>query len=268
MKKALGKGFSAIIAEESFIEIDVERIIPGKHQPRESFVREKEDELTLSIKEKGVLQPIIVRPKDFFYEIIAGERRFRAAVKAGLSTVPAVAKDVSDKECIQIALIENLQREDLNSIETAKGYKRLLNEFGMTQEELGKAIGKERSSISNTIRLLSLPPHIQQGIVEGKITPGHGRTILSIKDEKQRINFYNEIVQKNLSVRKAEKRAGNVSRETNFTLSAISDCIMRQLGTNVKIKGTIDKGTIEIEYYTQEGLLGILERMKIDVDKI
>ncbi|MEW6679668.1 MAG: ParB/RepB/Spo0J family partition protein [bacterium] len=263
MKKALGRGLDVLFPDsEAFVEIEREKIKPGKYQPRERFEDEKENELLLSVKEKGLLQPIIVRPKDSGYEIIAGERRFRAAVKAGFEKIPAIVKDASDPESLVISLTENLQRKDLNPIEEAKGYKRLTDEFGLTQEEISKAVGKERSVIANTIRLLSLPLHIQKAIQIGEISSGHGRAILSIQGDKRDLVF-KEILKKKLSVREVEK----VSRETKIDdeLTSIEERIKKGLGTNVKIRGNINKGKIEIEYYTSEGLSGILERMGIEL---
>ncbi len=265
MKKALGKGLDVLLpVEEGFIEIEKEKIKPNRYQPRERFEDERDNELFLSIKESGLLQPIVVRCIDEGYEIIAGERRFRAAVKAGFTKIPAIVKEVSDSESLELALVENIQRENLNPIEEAKAYKRLINEFGLTQEEISKAIGKERSVIANTIRLLSLPEHIQKAIQSGEISAGHGRAILSI-NESERDEVFKEILKKKLSVREVEKKG--VSRETkiDYELLEIEEKIQKILGTNVKIKGNITKGKIEIEYYTSDGLSGILERMGINI---
>ncbi|MEW6681042.1 MAG: ParB/RepB/Spo0J family partition protein [bacterium] len=265
MKKALGRGLDALLpGEEGFIEIEKEKIKPSRYQARERFEEDKDNELLLSIKEKGILQPIVVRAIDEGYEIIAGERRFKAAVKAGFTKIPAFVKDVSDEESLELALIENLQRENLNPIEEAKAYKRLIDEFGLTQEKISKAVGKERSSIANTIRLLSLPKHIQKALQSGEIAAGHGKAILSIK-ESERNQIFKEILKKKLSVREVEKKS--VSRETklDYELLAIEEKIKKNLGTNVVIKGDINKGKIEIEYYTSEGLSGILERMGVKI---
>lgn len=264
MKKALGRGLDALLEEEEgFIEIEKERIKPSKYQPREEFESEKDEELFLSIKESGLLQPIIVRPIDSNYEIIAGERRFRAAVKAGFTKIPAIVKPVSDEKSLELALIENIQREDLNPIEEAKAYKRLINEFGLTQERISKIIGKERSVIANTMRLLSLPSHIQKAIAKGEISSSHGRTLLSIK-ENEREKAFKEVLKKKISVRELEKKSVSHETKIDYELFTIEENMKKSLGTNVKIKGNINKGRIEIEYWTKDGLFGILERMGID----
>jgi len=263
MKKALGRGLEALIPEgEGFIEIEKEKIKPSRYQPRERFDDERDRELFLSIKEKGLLQPIIVRKKDEGYEVIAGERRFRQAIKAGLSKIPAIVREVSDEESLELALIENLQRENLNPIEEAKAYKMLISKFGKTQEQISKAIGKNRSVIANTIRLLSLPLHIQKAISRGEISAGHGRAILSI-EESERDGVFKEIIKKKLSVKDVFKK--NVSHETkiDYETKEIEERIRKYLATNVVIRGNINKGKIEIEYFSREGLSGILERMGI-----
>lgn len=264
MKKALGRGLDALLEEkEGFIEIEKERIKPSKYQPREEFEEEEEEELFLSIKENGLLQPIIVRPIDSGYEIIAGERRFRAAIKAGFTKIPAIVKEAKDEKSLELALVENLQRKDLNPIEEAKAYKRLIDGFGLTQEEISKRIGKERSVIANTIRLLSLPLHIQKAIIKGEISSSHGRTLLSIK-EKEREEAFKEILKKRISVRELEKKSVSHETKKDYELFTIEENIKKHLGTNVHIKGNINKGKIEIEYWTKEGLSGILERMGIE----
>lgn len=263
MRKALGRGLDALLPPgEGFIEIEKGEIKSHRYQPRSHFEKEKEEELFFSIKESGLLQPIVVRPIDEGYEIIAGERRFRAAIKAGFTKIPAIVKDVSDEKSLELALVENLQREDLDPIEEAKAYKRLIDEFGKTQEEISKAIGKTRSVIANTIRLLSLPLHIQKAISKGEISSSHGRTLLSIQED-QREEAFREILKGKLSVRKLEQKS--VSRETkkDQEIIIIEENIRQYLGTNVRIKGDMNRGKIEIDYFSREGLSGILERMGV-----
>ncbi|MFH0775846.1 MAG: ParB/RepB/Spo0J family partition protein [bacterium] len=259
----LGKGLSALIGEEEksgLIEIELEKISIGDAKIRRELL--EDEELIASIREKGILQPIIVVPKGELYEVIAGQRRFLSAKKAGLTKIPAIIKDVEKAEQLEIALIENIQRKNLNSIEEADVYKRLRDEFGLTQEEIARKVGKERSSVANSLRLLSLSEKVKDGIIKGEITAGHARAILSIPALEARENLADKIIKKKLSVREAE----NVSRETqkrNHELSALEDKARKVLGTQVKIRGNLSKGKIEIEYYSQELLSGILEKIGI-----
>ncbi|MBU1262340.1 ParB/RepB/Spo0J family partition protein, partial [bacterium] len=259
----LGKGLSALIGQEekeSLIEIEIEKISIGDCKIRRELL--EDEELIASIREKGILQPIIVVPKGELYEVIAGQRRFLSAKKAGLVKIPAIIKDVEKAEQLEIALVENIQRKNLNAIEEAEAYKRLQDEFGLTQEEIAKKVGKNRTSVANLLRLLGLPQKIKERIIKGEITAGHARAILSIPLEKEREGLADEIIKKKLSVREAE----NVSRETlgkDHELSALEDKARKALGTQVKIKGSLEKGKIEIEYYSKELLSGILEKIGI-----
>ena len=259
----LGKGLSALIGQEekeSLIEIEIEKISIGDCKIRRELL--EDEELIASIREKGILQPIIVVPKGELYEVIAGQRRFLSAKKAGLVKIPAIIKDVEKAEQLEIALIENIQRKNLNAIEEAEAYKRLQDEFGLTQEEIAKKVGKNRTSVANLLRLLGLPQKIKERIIKGEITAGHARAILSIPLEKEREGLADEIIKKKLSVREAE----NVSRETlgkDHELSALEDKARKALGTQVKIRGSLEKGKIEIEYYSKELLSGILEKIGI-----
>jgi ParB family chromosome partitioning protein len=257
----LGKGLSALIVEEEsgLVEIEIEKISIGDAKIRRELL--EDDELIASIREKGILQPIIVVPKGEQYEVIAGQRRFLSAKKAGLAKIPAIIKDVEREEQLEIALIENIQRKNLNAIEEAEAYKRLQDEFGLTQEEIAKKVGKNRASVANLLRLLGLPQKIKERIIKGEITAGHARAILSIS-APQREKLTDEIIKKKLSVRETE----NVSRETqkkDHELSALEDRARKALGTQVKIRGSLEKGKIEIEYYSQELLSGILEKIGI-----
>jgi ParB family chromosome partitioning protein len=256
--RRLERGLSALIGEEVLCQVDVEDVEIGKFKIREYTFGKKSKELVASIKEKGVIQPIIVRPKDGRYELVAGQRRLLAAKEAGLTSVPAIVKEVKEEEGLEIALIENIQREELNPIEEAEAYKRLI-EFGLTQEEIGKRVGKSRSTIANTIRLLNLPQSIKERVARGEITEGHARALLSIKSEKKRERMATEISERGLSVRRVEA----VSHETQSDLLSFEEKAKRLFGTNVRIKGTTERGRIEIEYYSVEELEGILEKMGV-----
>jgi len=273
-KKGLGKGLEALIptvdkSNDNIRDINISEIQANRHQPRRKFDDEKISELEASITEHGVLQPIILRSIPKGYEIVAGERRWRAAVKAGLRNIPAVVKELTDAEVMAIALIENLQREDLNSIEEATAYRRLMNEFGLTQEDLSKKLGKSRSLIANTVRLLNLDKEIQNLITDDKITAGHARALLAIEDTDERMKLAGAISEGNISVRQAEElvkkrsekkdQKGKRRREINPVLADITEKLQRSLGTRVKIKGNERRGKIEIEFYSGDELERILE---------
>jgi ParB family chromosome partitioning protein len=271
-KRGLGKGLSALIPmddkeQENVQDIKISEIKANKNQPRKKFDEEKIRELSDSIKEHGVLQPIIVRKKDGGYELVAGERRWRAAQKAGIEKIPAIIKDLSDADVMEIALIENLQREDLNPLEEAEAYKKLIDEFGMTQEELSKRVGKSRSQIANTVRLLNLDEEIKKLISEEKLTAGHARALLAIEDKKERLKIAKKISESNMSVReteetvkiKTQEKKKNKNQEINPVFIDITEKLQRALGTRVKVKGTEKRGKIEIEYYSEDELERILE---------
>ncbi|MDN5301123.1 MAG: ParB family transcriptional regulator, chromosome partitioning protein [Thermoanaerobacteraceae bacterium] len=271
-KRGLGKGLSALIPmddkeQENVKDIKISEIRANKNQPRKKFDEEKIRELSDSIKEHGVLQPIIVRKKDGGYELVAGERRWRAAQKAGIEKIPAIIKDLSDADVMEIALIENLQREDLNPLEEAEAYKKLIDEFGMTQEELSKRVGKSRSQIANTVRLLNLDEEIKKLISEEKLTAGHARALLAIEDKKERLKIAKKISESNMSVRETEEtvkiktheKKKNKNQEINPVFIDITEKLQRALGTRVKVKGTEKRGKIEIEYYSEDELERILE---------
>lgn len=276
-KKALGKGLGALIStanEETstgVVELRINEIEPNAGQPRKKFDDEKLLQLSDSIKQHGIVQPIIVRREDNIYKIVAGERRWRAARLAGLSSVPVIIKDVNNKQVMEMALIENIQREDLNPIEEAEAYEKLLNEYDMTQEELSKTIGKNRSTIANMIRLLSLCDKIKEYVISGEISSGHARALLSISDKEVQEKLCNEIIEKNLSVRETEslvKRFSEVKKEEKKSskqdenLVRIEDDLKKILGTKVKLINNNKKGKILIEYYSNEELDRILEMFK------
>jgi ParB family chromosome partitioning protein len=272
-KRGLGKGLGALIpteekSGENVQEIDVKIIKANEKQPRKRFSQESLEELAQSMKEHGVLQPLILRKLRDGYEIVAGERRWRAAVTAGISKIPAIVKEISDAEAMEIALIENLQREDLNSLEEATAYKRLMEEFKMTQEELSKRVGKSRSQIANTVRLLNLDEAILKMISDNSLTAGHGRALLSVEDKKERMQLANRIIEGDLSVRQVEeltkkkvteKKTKLKLREINPVFVEITDQLQRALGTKVKVKGTEKRGKIEVEFYSADELERLLE---------
>lgn len=273
-KHGLGRGLDALIpteqeGSEAIQEINIDEIVVNDKQPRKDFDEEKLEELAASMEQHGVLQPVILRRVSRGYELVAGERRWRAAAKAGIKKIPAVIKELSDGDVLEIALIENLQREDLNPIEEASAYKQLMDEFGLTQEELAKRVGKSRSQIANTLRLLNLEEEILKFILEGKLTAGHARALLSIEDKKLRYELAKKISADGLSVRQAEQLAQSLlqkkkkknSRQTvtNPIMSNIAEKLQQSLGTKVRIKGSEKRGKIEIEFYSSEELERILE---------
>ncbi len=296
-RKALGKGLEALIPTEGTADEDaggaglqpvsrkmagdevpegdslralrVEKIKINPWQPRSGVDERELRGLADSIKEKGLLQPIVVRRCDDGYELVAGERRFLAGKMAGLERVPAVVRDVSNREMLEIALVENLQREDLNAIDEAKAYKRLREEFGLTQEEIAARVGKDRASVANQIRLLHLPSEIQEYVSRGTLTAGHGRALLSIADSSRQLEIAQQVVEKGLSVRETERIAQRKQRARRRTqkhtltseLSALEDRLREHLATKVTVKPAGNGGAIEIQYYSTEDLERILELM-------
>jgi len=275
---ALGKGLDALLPEvktegENIREVKISEIKSSRYQPRRYFDPEKQKELADSIREKGVVQPVLVRPSKEGYELIAGERRLQAAKAIGLERIPAIVKDVVDSEALEIALIENIQRQDLNPMEEAESYQRLIKEFNLTQESLAKEVGKDRTSIANTLRLLKLPLEIQEQVSTGVISTGHARAILSLESEVQQLEACEKIVKKGLSVRETEglvkrMKKGSVSRETptptqsDATIVACEEDLMRVLGTKVRIKQSAKgRGKIEIEFYSHSDLDRIVEKI-------
>ena len=276
-KSALGKGLGALIPnenksskEEGKILIPLNLIKSNEEQPRKSFDDEKILELAQSIKEHGIIQPILVNKKDNNYVIVAGERRWRAAKFLKLKEVPAIVMELSDKEILEVSLIENIQRQDLNPIEEAIAYKRLLNDFDLTQEELSKRIGKSRVAITNTIRLNNLCDTVKQYLIDEVITEGHGRVLLAIEDEKLQAETAQKVIDENMSVRELERLIKNINsikaekkREINPYYKDITEKLQEYLGTKVNISNKNNKGKIEIEYYSDEDLQRILEIMNL-----
>lgn len=275
---ALGKGLGALLPEfeqaepKALLYCGIEEITPNRSQPRKHFDESKLQELAESIKEKGILEPLIVRRTDQGYELIVGERRWRAAQKAGLKEVPVLVKEVEGRDVLEISLIENLQREDLNPIEAAEAFKHLIEEFNISQEDLSKRIGKDRTTITNTLRLLKLPIEVRNQLLQNRITSGHARAILSLESKEKQKELCALIIKKGLSVREAETLAKRWSEKPKKTtppakrkgdlesqLISLQDSLRRHLGTKVQITPKGKKGKIEIEYYSHEDLERIVE---------
>ena len=274
-RRALGKGLKALIpvTDEKVggaFEIAVEDVRPNRYQPRKIFDDLKLTELVNSIREKGVVQPIIVQKSDSGYELIAGERRWRAAQKAGLNKIPAIIREVSSEESLELALIENIQRENLNPIEEARAYQRLSDEFYQTQEDIAKKIGKDRSTVANFLRLFKLPKEIQDSISNEELTMGHARALLSLASAKEQLSLKDRIVKRKMSVREVESYV-NRSRETKKESSKkrvdmfkdrLEGELQRFFGTEVRILKGRNKGKIEIIFYNDEDLERIIELIK------
>lgn len=288
MKKTgvLGKGLSSLIPENDFqdsnneqvISIDINLIKPNKDQPRKHFDNEKLIELANSIKEHGIIQPVIVRKENQIYVIIAGERRWRAAKLLNLKELPVIIKDLSDVEVVQISLIENIIREDLNPIEEATAYKKLLNDFNLTQEEISKQVSKSRSAIANSLRLLNLDERIQGYLIEGVLSEGHGRTILALENKDDQYIVAQKVIDENLNVRQTELLVRNyyISDDNNkdkrvnnklgndIYYKDIKSKLENHFNTKVSINNNSkNKGKIEIEYYSPEDLQRIIEILNI-----
>lgn len=271
----LGKGLDLLIPvepaekeEKEVVVLKTSMLEPNKDQPRKSFDSEKIEELAASIKQYGIIQPIIVCKKDDYYQIIAGERRWRAAKKAGVKEVPVVVKEYTDREIAEISLIENIQREDLNPIEEALSYKQLIDEYHLTQEELAQRVSKSRTVITNAMRLLKLHKDVQKMLIDGTLSAGHARAILALEDPKQQLKIANEVVEKNLSVRQTEDLVKELNEakpsakkkiknddDMSFIYRDLEKKMTAALGTKVKIKRKDKgKGRIEISYFTEDEL--------------
>jgi ParB family chromosome partitioning protein len=277
-KIALGRGLDALIPTRAsdgsassgeLRSLPIDKIAPNPNQPRKEFDHDKLVELAESFKGRGMLQPILVKKDGAGYQLIAGERRFRAAKIAGLNTVPAqVLEDVDTVEMLQLALIENLQRENLNPIETARAYQSLIDQFGLTQVQLAEKVGKNRASVANTLRLLSLPENIKALIAEGRLTEGHARAILSISDPGMRDRVAQRILTETLSVRQAEglaqkmKRRRLVVKRKPPAIEEAETFLKQTLGTAVRIVPGLKKSRIEVEYYGDEDLNRLLDLLR------
>lgn len=251
--------------------VKIHDIMPNANQPRKTFNEEKIEELAASIREHGIIQPIVVRKKSRGYEIVAGERRWRAAIKAELSQVPCLIRNLDDEQNMLIAIIENMQREDLNPIEEAEGLRQMTETFGMTQEQVSRSVGKSRPYITNSMRLLKLPEYIRESIADGRISAGHGRTLIAASDEDMRRSIWEKMIKEGLSVREAEKlAAGNpgakkrkpASKRKNPDVVRVEEDLKDIFGTKVSINAAGKKGKIEIEYYSGDELNRLIELLK------
>lgn len=283
MKTALGKGLGALIPEkekpgsidlykykEGILELDINAVVSNEYQPRRVFKDSSLQELALSIKEKGVIQPVIVwRAEDGLFRLIAGERRLRAAKIIGLTKIPAIVKDVAPQETIELALIENIQREELNPIETAEAFQRLINDFNLTHDEVATKVGKDRATVTNYLRILKLPSEIKAWISDGSISIGHAKALLQIENARAQIDVARKIIQKGLSVRKAEALSKKILSPTSRIIPStpkdpqiamLEEKLMQSLGTKVHLIHKGKKGgRIEIEYYSLDELDRLLE---------
>jgi ParB family transcriptional regulator, chromosome partitioning protein len=273
-KQALGRGLSALIPEkdtykeigESILQIPIDQVKTNKYQPRTEFNQEKLNDLINSIKEKGVVQPILVRKTHDGYELIAGERRLRAVKTVGLDKIPAIVKNVADVDMLELSLIENIQREELNAMEEAHAFQKFITDFSFTQEKIARVLGKDRSTIANTLRLLGLPKKIQDYISKDAITQGHAKAILALPTEAAQLRLAEAIIRKGLSVREAERMASKKTPSTksgpareDHNIVDIENRLQQLFGTRVKIFHGTKRGRIQIEYYSNEDLNRILD---------
>jgi ParB family chromosome partitioning protein len=290
-KQALGKGLGALIKKstnsatpvsetvpEDFKrvrEVPIDEVVASPLQPRLHFIESPLDDLMESIRQHGIIQPLIVRPVAGKFELIAGERRWRASKKLGLTTVPVIEREASDRDVLEMALIENLQREDLNPLEEAAGYVRLVKEFSLKQDEIATRVGKSRASVANAMRLLDLHPDVQVLVAQARLTVGHAKVILSIKDQDAQLLAADQIIRRQLTVRATEKlaqsfhnqnpdapsgeRRSPVARELDIHVRAITNRLREHLATHVSIQHSSKKGKIEIEYYGDDDLQRLIE---------
>jgi len=276
-RKALGRGLSALFpdtviadTDKGFFYCPIESISPNPHQPRQNFSDSELIELADSIKEKGIIQPILVsRTKDGF-QLIAGERRWRAAQKAGLDKIPVLIRDVSPAETLELALIENIQRKDLNPIEESSAYQELVEKFHFTQEALSKRVGKDRSTIANFLRLLKLPAIIQQDLIDGRLTAGHARVLVAMEPLSVQLEIRDRIIKKSLSVRQTEdlvkkivtlKKPKSPKTEIDHYIDSLSKDLQKSLGTKVIIRRKGKKGKIIIDFYSDEDLSRLIDHL-------
>ncbi len=272
-RRALGRGLEALIPgrkeEEGPLYCSVYEISPSNIQPRKIFDDKKLEELSGSIKEKGVIQPLIVRRSNGRYELIAGERRWRASKKAGIKEVPIVVLDATDKESLELAVVENIQREDLNPIEEAEAFRRFVDDFGYSQDELAKKVGKDRTTITNALRLLKLPSEIKAELSVGNLTVGHARALLSVENAVVQRDICGKVIHRGLSVREAEKLAKKCQASTKKikaskknSLDYLEDELRTVFGTKVHVKLKGKGGRVEIEFYSMDELDRLVELMR------
>ncbi len=280
-KQALGRGLGALIPEietaaqrpRDFFYCDIEQIQPNRFQPRQQFPADELEALCQSIKEQGILQPLLVREENDGFQLIAGERRLRAAKKAGLTQVPVIVKKISDAKLLEVSIVENIQRADLNPIEESEAYHRLITEFNLTQDEAASRVGKSRSAVANILRLRQLPEPIKASIQEGALTMGHARALLGTENATQQLAAWRAVIKKGLSVRQTEDlvralkdetkkpKVGRKSAEDHYLLSLAED-LSRHLGTKVTIKRRGQKGKVEIEFYSDDDLDRLIKSLQ------
>ncbi|HET7909529.1 MAG TPA: ParB/RepB/Spo0J family partition protein [Nitrospira sp.] len=278
-KRALGRGLDALLPTikpapmpelPEVQHLGIKAIVPNRYQPRQTFSAQELAELAASLKQSGLLQPVLVRRKgDGMYELISGERRWRAAQEAGMETIQAVVRNCSDEESILLALVENLQREDLNPMEMARAYQRMMNEFGLTQDIIAQRVGCERSSIANIVRLMNLPPEVHQLIESGQLSAGHAKVILGLTNPAEQLRVANLVVTRNLSVRETEKilAASAIARKRNTKelrrspLLDVEERLQKRLGTKVSVLNGKRGGKVVIHYFSPAELDGILEQL-------
>ncbi|MCK5689928.1 ParB/RepB/Spo0J family partition protein [Myxococcota bacterium] len=278
-RKALGRGLAALMPtaptqtpgteDKGLRYLAIERIHPNKSQPRKVFDPEAIDELAASIEAQGILQPIIVRRKGDGYEVVAGERRWRAAAKAGLHEIPVLVKDFSDQGALEVALIENIQRRDLDPLEEAAAYSRLLKDHNMTQEKLAGSVGKSRVTIANSLRLLKLPKAVLSMLAEGRLSPGHARALMTLNEASQIPHLAQELVKRKATVREAEQRARQLNKEVKTSKKetktpaekSVEDRLQQVLGTRIRLVDRKGKGRIEISFHSYEQLDDLLDRI-------
>ncbi|MBK1826030.1 ParB/RepB/Spo0J family partition protein [Haloferula rosea] len=293
-KQALGKGLGALIRKQGggdseaagpeggsghARETPIDQVVPSPLQPRTHFIESPLDELVESIRQHGIIQPLIVRKVDGKFELIAGERRWRASKKLGLTTVPVIEREASDRDVLEMALIENLQREDLNPIEEAAGYVRLSKEFSMKQEEIAGRVGKSRASVANAMRLLELHNDVQVLVAQGRLSVGHAKAILSIKDKDSQLLASDQILKKSMTVRAAERLAHEIANpaksnkagaetksEADAHIRSLQSLLRDHFATHVQIHHGTKKGRIEMEYYGNDDLQRILDLLGVSVD--
>jgi len=276
-KKALGKGLGAfipdefsILKDERFAELDLEEIKPNPFQPRTKFDDQTIDELAQSIKETGIVQPVIVAPEDDHYKIIVGERRWRAARRAGLRKIPVLIRNIPVEKQLEISLIENIHREELNALEIARAYQRLIDDIGYAQHELADKVGKDRSSVANYLRLLKLPEEIQKRLNDGEISMGHARAMLALEDAAAQLYCCKQVVDRGLSVRNTESLVNRLKKKAPRSqrsladpdLHALQEEMLKLLGTKVLVAGSRNKGVLKIFYFSLDDLNRIFERIK------
>ena len=277
--RGLGRGLDALFADQTTVEkekapevkpddanaiiyININDIKPNENQPRKSFDESKIEELANSIIEHGIIQPLVVRKNEPGYEIVAGERRWRAARRAGLKEVPCIIRDFTDEENMLVAIIENMQREDLNPVEEAEGLNQMIKTYGMTQEEVSKSVSKSRPYITNSLRLLKLPEEIRNLLAEGKISAGHARALINVSDKKKQAEICRRIIEEGLSVRMTEKLASEDKKEKSLEIKSVEDQLKNIYGTKININQKGKKGKIEIEYYNVDELNRIIDLLK------